>query len=248
VSGRLTATRVLAALIGAASCLAVAAFAYAAGASPSSSGGDARPSASQLPRPRILKHPRRPSLSTSVAFTYRSGVPGAVFQCRLDEGAWKACGTRVVYRGLAAGLHTFQVRVESSSGARSRAARYAWIRTEPKSFKVEPTGSDIEPLYPGGTPQGLPLKLTNPNPAAISITALRVSLAGDPPGCPSPNFELIPSNASPRKPLRVAAGASVTVPTPTVTAPAIGLRELPVSQDACQGAQLKLAFSGAAHG
>jgi hypothetical protein len=240
-----TATKALAALLGAAGCLA--AVAYAAGA-PSSGAGGGHAAGSRPPRPQILKHPRKPSLSTSIAFTYRSSVPGAVFQCHLDDAAWKACGPRVAYRGLAPGSHTFQVRIELSSGARSRAARYTWVRTEPKSFKIEPGGGSIEPLYPGATPQGLPLKLSNPNPAPISITALRVSLANEPPGCPAANFELIPSSASPRSPLRLPAGASVTVPTPSVTAPAIGLRELSVSQDSCRGAQLQLAFSGEAHG
>lgn len=240
-----TATKALAALLGAAGCLA--AVAYAAGA-PSSGAGGSHAAGSRPPRPQILKHPRKPSLSTSVAFTYKSRVPAAVFQCRLDDAAWKSCGPRVVYRGLATGSHSFQVRVESQSGARSRAARYAWVRTEPKDFKIEPGGDALGPLYPGATPEGLPLKLSNPNPAPISIIGLRVALASEPPGCPAANFELIPSSASPRNPLRLPAGASVTVPTPSVTAPAIGLRELPISQDACQGAQLRLAFSGEAHG
>lgn len=245
--GRSTATRALAALIAAAGCLAAVALAYAA-AAPAGSPGGRHPAATPLPRPEILKHPRRSSLATMVAFAYRSGVSNAEFQCRLDTAAWKSCGARVVYRGIAAGSHTFQVRVESPRGARSRAARYAWVRSAPKSFRIEPQEGGLGPLYPGAAPQGLPLKLSNPNPAAISITALRVSLAEEPPGCPSANFELIPSGASPRNPLRLAAGASVTVPTPTVTAPAIGLRDLPVSQDPCQGAQLRLAFSGEAHG
>lgn len=247
MTGRSTATKALAALIGVASFLA--ATAYAAGV-PFASHRTAAPSPSgpKPPRPQILKHPGTPSLSTAVSFTYRSRLAGAGFQCRLDGGAWKGCGQRIVYRGLAAGAHSFWVRVEAPGGALGRPARLNWTRTAPRSFDIEPQGDGLARLYPGAPAQSLPLRLHNPNPAPILITALRVSLAGSPPGCPSSNFDLIPSSASKAKPLRIAPGDSVAVPTPTVTAPAIALLDLPVSQDACQGAQLPLAFSGEAHG
>jgi hypothetical protein len=246
VTRRSTAIKVLAALIGAASCLA--AVAYAAGVPVASHRAGSRPTGPKPLRPQILQHPGKPSLSASVAFSYRSRQPGAGFQCRLDSGAWKDCGPRVVYRGLAAGSHSFRVRVESARGALSRPARFSWIQTAPKDFEIQPQSDGLGRLYPGAPAQSLPLRLHNPNPAPILITALRVSLASAPPDCPSSNFDPIPSSASPANPLRIPAGASVTVPTPTVTAPAIALRDLPISQDACQNAQLPLSFSGEAHG
>lgn len=242
---RSTAIRALAALSVVASCLA--AVAYAAGV-PAAPGAAAWSSGPKPPRPRILKHPKQPSLSTTVAFTYRSQLAGARFQCQLDGGVWKGCGRRAVYRGLAPGSHSFSVRVEAPNGALSRPSRFNWTRTAPKGFEIEPQGDGPARLFPGAPAQTLPLRLHNPNPAPILITSLRVSLASPPPDCPSSNFDLVPSNASTAKPLRLAAGASVTVPTPTVTAPAIALLELPVSQDGCQNAQLPLAFSGQAHG
>jgi hypothetical protein len=241
-----TATKALAALFGAASCLAAVAYAAGATSSPGAAGGHA--TGPRPPRPQILKHPAKPSLSTSVAFAFTSRTAVAGFQCQLDGGPWRDCGPRVVYRGLETGAHSFRVRAEGRSGARGRAARFDWVRAEPKSFGIEPVPPGLGPLYPGAPPSSLPLQLSNPNPAPILITALRASIAATPSGCDGTNFELIPSSASTKKPLRVPARGAVTVPTATTSAPAIALRDLPISQDACQGAQLRLAFSGEAHG
>ena len=91
--------------------------------------------------------------------------------------------------------------------------------------------------------------LRNPNPVPILVTRVRVAVSADPPGCGgAANFELIPASPSRRAPLRLAAGASLGLPSPGATAPAIALRDLPVNQDACQGAQLPLRFSGEARG
>jgi len=91
--------------------------------------------------------------------------------------------------------------------------------------------------------------LTNPNPETIFVTSLTVNVSADPDGCDSAtNFELIPATASATTPLEIPAGATVTLPAQGIAAPAIAMRELPFSQDACQGAELPLRFSGEAHG
>ncbi|MET0557344.1 MAG: hypothetical protein ABW065_01555 [Solirubrobacterales bacterium] len=233
-------------LIGTASCLA--AVAYGAGATSTPAGDGHGAIGPRPPRPRILTHPAKPSLSTIVAFTFTTRSAVAGFQCQLDGGAWRSCGPRVVYRGLRAGSHSFRVRSEAGNGVRSRSARFDWVRAEPKGFAIEPVAPGLNALYPGAPASTLSLQLSNPNPAPILITALRASIAAAPPGCDGNNFELTPSNASRKKPLRVPARGSVTVPTTVTSAPAIALRDLPVSQDACKGAQLRLAFSGEAHG
>lgn len=66
--------------------------------------------------------------------------------------------------------------------------------------------------------------------------------------CPTNSFELTPSSASPSSPLAIPAGGSVGLPTDEVSAPTIGMRNLPVDQDACQGARLQLVFDGEARG
>jgi hypothetical protein len=104
-------------------------------------------------------------------------------------------------------------------------------------------------MLPGDPPQPLPVLISNPNSVPIEVTSLTVAIAVDPPGCPGdPNFELLPASASPSAPLTVPAGGSVNLPSPAVSAPAIALRNLPVNQNACQGARIRLVFSGQAHG
>jgi hypothetical protein len=238
------ASKALVVLIGATCCLVVVAYA-AGGKSPA--GGGRKPAQPRPPRPRILKHPRQPALSTSASFAYSSGLAKPSFECRLDDGPWRPCGPRIVYRGLAPGSHTFSVRVESDVGAISRPARFAWVRTAPKGFAIEPQG-DLGELFPGAPPVPLPVLLKNPNPAPILVTALRVGLASEPPGCDAGNFELIPSNLSAAAPLRIPAGAAVAVPAAKASAPAVAMRDLSVNQDVCRGAHLPLVFSGEAHG
>jgi hypothetical protein len=184
-----------------------------------------------------------------VSFRYASRVADPSFECKLDEAAWKRCGRRVSYRGLAAGSHAFSVRVGNGDGMRSLPARFGWVRTQPKSFAIEAELSALDKLYPGAPPVTVPLVLKNPNPAPISVTALKVSVTADPAGCPSAsNLELIPSSISPKAPLKIPAGGTVHLPAAAASAPALGFRELPVNQDACQGAQFPLAFSGEAQG
>ena len=131
----------------------------------------------------------------------------------------------------------------------SRPALFAWVQVEPKSFSITADLSGLSRLYPGAAPVALPLVLSNPNSAPISVTALRVAVSGEPAGCGSrENLELIPASVSRSKPLKIPAGGSVGLPAQGISAPAIALRDLPVNQDACQGAQFPLAFSGEAHG
>jgi hypothetical protein len=95
----------------------------------------------------------------------------------------------------------------------------------------------------------LPLTIENPNPVPIFVTDLRVAATADPPGCArEENLSLIAASLSSAAPLRVPAGGSASLPAPGVSPPAIQLRDLPVNQDACQGARFPLAFSGEARG
>jgi len=83
----------------------------------------------------------------------------------------------------------------------------------------------------------------------ILVTSLQVRATADPPGCGSTeNLVLSGSSASSAAPIKVPANGSVSLPAPGASAPSIQLRDLPVSQDACQRAQFPLAFSGTARG
>jgi hypothetical protein len=260
-AGGSAATRALAALVVIAGSLTAVAYAATGpgrvegggAASVSSSrgaeGAAARSRGTRPPPPRITRHPRKASTSATATFAFKParGKPG--FQCRLDSGDWRKCQSPVNFRGVGTGDHRFSVRVVARSGRRSAAARFRWKRVEPKSFAIEPQLSGLGPLYPGAPPQSLPLVLRNPNPVPILVTGLRVTVTAESAGCDSAtNLALTPSSASAAAPLVLPAGGSVDLPAATVSAPRIALRDLPVNQDDCKGAQFPLAFSGEAHG
>jgi len=114
-------------------------------------------------------------------------------------------------------------------------------------FTIEPRVSSLEALMPGAPAQPLPVLVGNPNPVPIEVTALTVAVAPDPPGCPgNPNFAITPSGLTPAAPLGVPAGGSAELP--AAAAPTLALRELPVDQNACEGATVHLVFSGEARG
>ena len=200
------------------------------------------------------------------------------FQCRLDDDAWDACRAPVPVDGLRDGHHRFQVRAINRGGRPGEPAVFDWrvLRAVPPAphppapqatpaagtpavpapderepglpFSIEQL-EPPPPLFPGTPAQPLAVRLDNPNPLPIAITSLRVSLAADPSGCAgAENFVFIPSDASAATPLAIPPEASVTLPAQGISPPAIAMRDLPVSQDACQGAELQLLFSGEAHG
>lgn len=251
-------TRALPALVVAGLCLG--AVAYAATGRPGQDGFPAstqrpqirakgpRPGSPRPPRPLITRHPQPMSAASTANFAFKTTVPVSRFQCRLDGAPWRSCRSPLAFPNLAPGEHSFSVRAVARRSPRAAAARFRWRLFEPRSFSIEPQLASIGTLYPGAPPVQLPVILRNPNPVPILVTGLRVA-AADAPGCDAAaNLELIPAGASPAAPLTVAPGGSLSLPAPGASPPAIGLRDLPVNQDACQGASFPLAFSGEARG
>jgi hypothetical protein len=114
-------------------------------------------------------------------------------------------------------------------------------------FTIEPQVRSLEALMPGAPAQPLPVRIGNPNPVPVEVTGLTVAVAPDPPGCPgAPNFAITPSGLTPAAPLGIPAGGSADLP--PSAAPTLALRELPIDQNACQGATVHLVFSGEARG
>jgi hypothetical protein len=211
-------------------------------------GPEGRAQTGRMPKPSILDHPEAKSPSTSARFDFTIRTPGARSQCRLDQAQWQACKSPVFFAGLTTGRHRFSVRAldRRRYGA---AKRFRWTVLEAKELSILPDLSGLSMLYPGAPPATVPLTVQNPNSAPIRVTALRVSVAADPPGCHSAdNLILGQSNASRALPLEVPAGGSVRLPAQGVVAPTIQLRDLPVNQDACKNAQFPLAFTGSARG
>lgn len=202
-----------------------------------------------LPKPKITMHPEKLATSTSAkfGFTVRSGKPR--FQCKLDGRAWSSCQAPVSYSKLAVGSHSFSVRSVGARKKYSKTARFRWQVLELKDFSITPQLGGLGALYPGAPAQALPLTITNPNSVPILVTSLQVRATADPPGCGSAeNLVLGGSSASSAAPIKVPANGAVSLPAPGASAPSIQLRDLPVSQDACQRAQFPLAFSGTARG
>jgi hypothetical protein len=236
-----------------ASIAGLGAVAYAA--SPQSPNPGSAPKAGRsqgtgsLPKPKITMHPDKLATASNAkfSFTVRSGKPR--FQCRLDGRPWSACQAPVSFSKLAAGSHSFSVRSVGARGKRSKTARFRWQVLEPKDFSITPQLGGLGALYPGAPAQALPLVIANPNLVPIFVTGLQVRATADPAGCPSAdNLILSGSSVSSAAPIKVPASGSVSLPAPGASAPSIQLRDLPVSQDACQRAQFPLAFSGNARG
>lgn len=202
-----------------------------------------------LPKPRITMHPDKLATSTNARFSFTVRAAKPRFQCRLDSRPWSACQAPVSFSKLASGSHGFSVRSAGPRGKHSKTARFRWQVLEPKGFSITPQLGGLAALYPGAPAQALPLTITNPNPVPIFVTSLQVSAAADPPGCGSAeNLVLSGSSVSSATPIMVPASGSMSLPTQGASAPSIQLRDLPVSQDACQRAQFPLRFFGTARG
>ena len=235
-------------LVALAGCLGAVAYAATPrhAAHPAGQRGGSR--AVALPKPKLRRHPGRLEASATATFAFRAkGRPR--FQCRLDGRAWKSCRSPVAFAGLGAGTHRFIVRAVGPRHSHGRPARFRWRVLEPRNFSIAPRLGDLRPLFPGAAPQPLPLTVANPNPVPILVTGVTVATAGDPLDCRgAENLTLTPAGVSAAAPLRVPAHGSVDLPTTGVAAPSIQLRDLPVNQDACQGATFPLSFSGSARG
>jgi hypothetical protein len=267
------ATRAIIALVAAVACLGSVAFAATRSDVAQRKGSGARQPAGKRddgpPRPRFIEVPPSGGILTDVQFRFHvvpppqpAGRPGPGpgpeptsparwrrFQCRFDGGEWSACSSPARFAGLEPGDHAFAVRALNRRGQPGQVAYYRWAQQEPQNFTVESLAYPLEVLMPGGPAQQLPVRVVNPNPVPIEVTALTVAATPEAPGCPGEtNFAVTPSSVNPQAPLGIPAGGSVRLPTAAVTAPTLALRELPSDQNACQGATVHLVFSGEARG
>jgi len=268
-NGRFRAARAMIALAAAVACLGGVALAATRSDRPhgKKKNHQAKQQAQRPPRPGFIEVPPATVVGGGYQFRFHVAPPPAPtggsgrggpartpkrlrqFECRLDGGDWAGCSSPYVLPGLQAGEHTFAVRALSPRERSGPAAHYNWLQLEPKEFTIDPLFGSLEALMPGAPPQELPVRIGNPNPVPIEVTALTVSVGPDRPGCAAdPNFAVVPSNLSATMALSIPAGGSTTLPSGAATAPTLELRELPVDQNACQGATLNLTFSGEARG
>lgn len=264
------AIRAIIALVAAVACLGSVAYAASRPDPATRKGGKSRPPRGQADgpaRPRFIEVPPSGGLATDVQFRFHVapppqqpvvGKPGTAppaptrwrrFQCRFEGGDWGGCSSPYPLRGLEPGDHAFAVRALNRRGIAGAAAHYRWAQLEPKGFTIDPDTSSLQDLMPGAPAQQLPVRIGNPNPVPIEVTALTVAVSPDPPGCPAdPNFAVTPAGLSAAAPLLVPAGGTASLPSGSAGAPTLALRELPSDQNACQGATVQLVFSGEARG
>ncbi len=70
------------------------------------------------PNTSITSGPTVTTRSTGAIFQFSSTEPGAVFECRLDSGAWSACSSPRDYVFLSQGGHSFDVAATDAAGNR----------------------------------------------------------------------------------------------------------------------------------
>jgi hypothetical protein len=240
---------VVAGLAALAGCIAAVAFAASPQRNALPAPEPGRAMGRALQRPSLGRHPNRVSVSALARFTFTVRGNRARFQCRLDRRAWNRCHSPVRFAGLRPGDHRFAVRTVGPHGSHGASARFRWRVLSPRGFTIAPRLPDLGGLYPGAPALPIPLTLSNQNPVPIFVTRLAVSSAAGPPGCQGDeNLALTGAGVSSSAPLEVPAKSSVNLPAPGVAAPTIQLRNLPVDQDACQGASFPLSFSGSARG
>lgn len=202
------------------------------------------------PRPRLVQTPPSTSTSTDATFAFLDSEWGTTFECSLDGADYAACTSPKGYTGLATGRHRFSVRAVDVAGNRSATADYAWRATPATSgqpFAI--SGGYGGLLYPGKTAD-LSLRVTNPNGEAIVVESIVVTIqpGSTKPGCDGPaNLQITPSNVSAANPLTIPANGSVTLPSGSVSAPKVTMRNLATNQDACKGAIFSFAYGGSSH-
>ncbi len=193
---------------------------------------------------RIVGHPDAITARRTARFRVLAAGE-SVLRCRLDRRRSEPCAASVVYRNLGAGNHRFLVAAQRS-GRRTVRADFGWRVVEPEPFTVEPRPARVGPLYPGAAPLPIRVVISNPNDVPITVTALRVGASGGGSGCdPAANLNLTAPDLATTHP-RIPAHGSLSLPSATIPAPTIALRETGVDQDACQGASFNLSFTGSA--
>lgn len=205
------------------------------------------------PAPTITAQPAASTTSREASFSFTDAEHGVTLLCRRDGARFSSCTSPSSYRSLSLGTHSFQVQARDAVGNTSAAASYSWTivkelaKEEGKPFTV--SGNASGPLAPGTT-QPLAITLSNPNNVTITVTALTVTTApgSSKAGCDGPaNLALTQSNLSEAKALTIVAGGHATLPSGSISAPQVLMKDLPVNQDACKGASFNFTYSGSAH-
>lgn len=116
------------------------------------------------PETSISSAPPSPDLSNDPSFSFSSSDSGAVFDCRLDAGAYQPCDSPMRFVDLAAGAHTLEVRaVDGSGNVDPTPASHAWTIVTPPSIvpDVPPSPDSSAPAVSLSRP-GAPFTIARP--------------------------------------------------------------------------------------
>jgi hypothetical protein len=207
--------------------------------------------------------PADPSPVSTSQFSWTSQPASDVdrFECATENGSFSAwvpsrggaperCVSPLKYVVATTydGRHQFDLRAYDHVGNFTQIT-YSWkvAAGSIQSFSI--SGSAVDLLYPGAPAQAIALKLTNPNSRAIFVTDVQVTVASsNGADCSAAtNVAVTQSDVSATNPVRIPAGASVTLPAQGVAAPKIRMLNLSTNQDACKNATFSLSYDGSAH-
>jgi hypothetical protein len=199
------------------------------------------------PSPTISSGPEEETSEKSATFVFSDGEAGATFLCAKDETKFTPCTSPKTYETTSQGEHVFYVEARDAAGNVSTAKSYSWS-VFTKAFAIE---GKLTGLLAPGVSRPLALTITNPNTKALTVTSLQVTVASgsSKAGCDGPtNLQVTQSNVSSANPLTLAAkGGKATLPTGTITAPQVLMKNLATNQDACKQATFTFNYSGSGH-
>jgi len=146
---------------------------------------------------------------------------------------------------IAVGLVALSGIAFASNAAISRGRAKAHAKP---SFRI--SGQLTGQLRPGAAMR-LDLTVINPHRFPIAVTRLRTALSIDPAhakaGCSARNDFFVTQPPAKARAVRIRPRAKLRLASVRGRSPlAVGMRNLPRNQDACQGAQIKLRYTGTA--
>ena len=84
------------------------------------------PEDGRAPITKIDSGPMPTTVDRSARFELSADLPGATYECALDNGAWLACESAFTLSGLPVGPHTLDVRATANGNRDATPARWAW--------------------------------------------------------------------------------------------------------------------------